>query len=90
MDQPNLSNALKLNETEALKRTLEQVSAKAEKFVESQRNQIIIENDLSENVFGYMHSFYFVIFFQVMVIVLLAVYQIFSFRKVILSQFFCW
>lgn len=88
MDHPNLSNALKLNETEGLKQTIEQVGAKAQKFVDSQKKQIHVEDDLSENVFEYMHTVYFVIFVQVLVIISLAGYQIFSFRKVILNQFF--
>ncbi len=88
MDHPNLSNSLKLNETDGLKQKFDRVSSKAEKFVESQNRDINIEDDLSETVFKQMKTFYFIIFVQIMAIILLAGYQLFSFRKVILNIFF--
>ena len=88
MDQPNLTNALKLNDTEALKLTIEQLNEKGQKFVESQKKEISFEHNLSENAFKSSHTVYLVFSIQVMVIILLVGYQIFSFRKVILDRFY--
>jgi len=88
MDHPNLNDAIRVNDTDTLKTTFDKVNLKGNQFIESQKDQIKDEFSLSENTFEYMYTIYFVIFIQVLIILLLSGYQIFSFRKVILDLYF--
>lgn len=87
MDSPNLSEAIKLNDTDTLKSVFDRISHKGESYIYSQKEEIRKEDAYSDNVFHFMHTIYFVIFIQVLIVVLLTGYQIVSFRKVLLEHF---
>jgi len=88
MDAPNLTDSVKLKDTDALKSLLYKISHKSESYLESQKDEIKSEDESSDSVFVFMHTMYFVIFIQVIIVVMLTVYQLLSFRKVILEHFF--
>lgn len=85
MDSPNLSEAIKLNDTDILKDLFEKISVKGELYVVSQKDEIKSEDSFSDTAFQFMHTINFVIFIQILIVVLLTGYQLVSFRKVILD-----
>lgn len=88
MEHPNLENSLKLNETEVLRNSLNDVVFKGNKLLNSQQKEIEEEENINDIMIGYMNSVYFIISIQTILIVGLSIYQIFSFRKSLLQNLY--
>jgi len=88
MDNPISENILKVNDTEILTVTLNNIILKSEKFVKTQKSTIEKEKIFSNKIFSLLSTIYFAIFIQVIIIIFLSGYHIFNYRKIILDRFY--
>lgn len=87
MDEPQLDKALKTNDTDSLQIVLSKVIETGRFFVDSQNKDLALEDKVATDVLEYTKTVYVIIFVQVLIMFALSGYQLFSYRKVILSHF---
>jgi len=86
MDEPDLNNVVKNTDIDPLKATLEKISQKAEKYKNQQNNDLETEDEFAINTLERVHIFYMFAVIQIILAIILGVYQIISFRKVLTLQ----
>ena len=87
MDEPQLDKALKTNDTVSLQLVLGKVIETGRYFVDSQMKDLALEDKVATDIMEYTKTVYVIIFVQVLIMFALSGYQLFSYRKVILSNF---
>lgn len=86
MDEPDLNNVVKNKDIDPLKENFEKIIQKAEKYKNQQNNDIINEDEFAISILERVHIFYIFALAQIILAIILGVYQIFSFRKVLTIQ----
>lgn len=87
MDEPDLKNALKNADIDPLKEILQKISRKAEKYKNTQNDDLIAEDDFAMTTLEKVHIFYAFIIVQTILALFLGVYQIFRFKNAITSLY---
>lgn len=88
MDEPNIKEAIKNADIDPLKNLLEKVGTKSEKFTKDQQNDIASEDNFAMMTLDKVHLFYTFVIIQTILSIILGLYQVFSFRKKILTVFY--
>ena len=83
MDHPNLNNAIKIKDVNPLNENLKFIFEKAEKFVKNQENHLKNEDEFVINTLNKVRFFYMFVVFQTILTIILWLYQVFSFRKLL-------
>lgn len=87
MDEPDLKNAVKTADIDPLKELLQKISHKAEKYKNTQNDDLIAEDEFAMVTLERVHVFYVFVIIQTILALFLGVYQIFRFKKAITSLF---
>ncbi len=87
MDEPDLKNAVKNTDIDPLKDILQKISRKAEKYKNTQNDDLIAEDDFAMTTLEKVHLFYVFVIVQTILALFLGVYQIFRFKNAITNLF---
>ena len=86
MDHPDLKNAIKNADLDPLHHKTEDIIKHTKEYTESQKHEINREDLYAKDHISFSKTFYYVTVFQLVVIVGLGLYQVFSFKKFLSSN----
>ena len=88
MDEPDLQKAVKNNDVDPLRDWLKSVLDKSQNFINSQTKDLDEEDKLAVNTLEKVHLFYVIVVLQTIIVIVLGLYQVFSFKNNVLSKLF--
>ncbi len=88
MDEPDLKKAIKNEDLDPVKDKFSRLIKRGEKLVKYQENDLSIEDEFATRQMEYASFYYYIAIFQFMVVIILAVYQFFSFKNLFNSVMF--
>jgi hypothetical protein len=83
MDEPNISSAVKKQDLDPLHEKLSKAIKKGERIIKQQENELDQEDNVAHNQMRSINGYYKLAIIQVIIILGLGIYQIYSFRKFI-------
>ncbi len=83
MDEPNLEKLVKKEEVEILHSRVDEILRKGERYIKKQNDLIKLEDQDSISIMKTQSTFYYMTIAQIVVVVLLGVYQVINFKKYI-------
>jgi hypothetical protein len=86
MDEPNISTALKTSDLDPVHSNIKKVLAKGEKYIKLQESELESELYSANSQKSNLSFYYSVTVFQIIIIVILGLYQIYSFRDFLLKN----
>ena len=86
MDEPNISTAIKVQDLDPVKSKVAKVIKKGERLIKNQENEIDQEDGAAKRQMEYVSYYYSLAVLQIVVVIGLGLYQVFSFRKFINTQ----
>ncbi len=86
MDEPDLSKAIKVNDTEAIHEKARTILNMGQQIVYRQVNETEFEDTTAVRHIAITKYYYNMTVFQVLVVLILGVYQVFSFRKFLVNN----
>lgn len=87
MDDPNIKEALKTTDIDPLHDNIRDIVKRGERLVNWQENELQEESNAANSQMSNMNFYYSVTVFQILIIIILGVYQIYSFRGFLIKQF---
>jgi hypothetical protein len=81
MDEPNIKEAIKSEDLDPVLDSVKKIIIRGERIIKQQENELSSENQLANTQLSNMNYYYTLTIVQILVVVLLGVYQLFSFRK---------
>jgi hypothetical protein len=81
MDEPKLDDAVKIGDIDPIKKILQTISRKSEKFNNEKKKDLHKEDIFALKTLERVHTFYMFVVIQIILVIILGVYQIFSFKK---------
>lgn len=85
MDEPNISTAIKNTDLNPVKEKVQKIITKGERLIKSQEGELHHEDEAAKKQMEYVSYYYSMAVFQVVIVVALGLYQIFSFKKFLLD-----
>jgi hypothetical protein len=85
MDEPNLKEAIKKDDLNDMTEVLVNLKKKIERMGTMFHDDIREEDEFAGETFERFHVFYSFVLFQTVIIIVLGIYQVFTFRKKILA-----
>jgi predicted PP-loop superfamily ATPase len=86
MDHPDLKNAIKNEDIDPLHKKTEEIIKNSREYIELQKHEISKEDSYAMDHMSFSRTFYYITVFQLVVIVGLGLYQVFSFKKFLASN----
>lgn len=88
MDEPDLKAAVKNSDIDPLQNLLQKIADKSAKFAKVQEQDINSEDEFAMTTLDNVNLFFSFVIFQTIIAIILGLYQVFSFRKKVLSIFY--
>ncbi len=81
MDEPNLEKLVKKEEVENLHSRVDEILRKGERYIKKQNDLIKMEDQDSVSIMKTQSTFYYMTIAQIVIVILLGVYQVMNFKK---------
>jgi len=86
MDHPDLKDAVKNADLKSVDKMAQDIKNHAKEYIDLQEHEISKEDTFAMDHMTFERTFYYVTVFQIAIIVVLGLYQVFSFKKFLLSN----
>ncbi len=83
MDEPSLNSIIKKEEISDVHKKVDKIIKKADKYISKQQKMIKIEDIESNNIIKLQKTFYYMTIFQIVLVVLIGIYQVFNLKRYI-------
>jgi hypothetical protein len=86
MDEPDLSKIIKTHDVDPLHDKARRILSEGQEFIYKQQNETHYEDDTADSQMSNARYYYQMAVVQVLVVLILGVYQVFSFRKFLVNN----
>lgn len=83
MEEPNIIEAIKEQDLDPVKKSLKEVMKKGKKFIKMQEEELALEDVNAMKHMKTVSNYYKLTVFQIVAFILLGVYQLYSYRKLL-------
>lgn len=83
MDEPSLSSIIKKEEINDVHKKVDKIIKKADRYISKQQKMIKIEDMESNNIIKLQKTFYYMTIFQIILVLIIGVYQVFNLKRYI-------
>lgn len=86
MDEPNLKEAVKAADLDPVHVNIKKLIRRGEKLVKTQENELYNEEVSAKGQMGNIYYYYYVTVFQIVLVAVFGLYQLYSFRTFLLEK----
>jgi hypothetical protein len=87
MDEPNIAQAIKQADLDPVHQKLNDVLKKSRTIVKQQELALDTENTNANQQMGIINYYYYLTVLQIIIVIVLGIYQVFSFRKFLVKNY---